>query len=1236
MNSRKYKYIILSSAILGSLGFASLTTYSDTVDSNQQQVTNKSELNTQSSVENTIQKISNPLNIQNNSTILPEEKPFDNKSNLIKSSPINNRSIPIGVTVESLGQEVIGEWLVNKYRYLTNGGTIQQTYYELVQYKGNSQYIEIPTMLERILDNVLIDTSNLDKIIPNYKDVKRISFSRNPYAYTIPAKVVNGKIQIVDKISFAYWSNLESFNGLNLDTSYIKDMSYLFSECTKLREVSFEGWDTRNVTSMQQMFFKCALLENIDLRTFNTPNLRTMEYMFAGCGASIIRMDNFTMNNVNNKYGLFNATPNGKELLVTTNESQLLNYDYSNRIPFKTPNLNANGGNFSNNITEKKYFESCAVRPEKLSIEEFNNFKNANTPTNSGFGGQFLGWKKEGTGSDSPQTVLDLLGTTYKAQWGNPNWDFEEDNSRILLTKYKGTSTEVVVPSNHNGKKIILKDINNSIIPTRITKFSIESSDKYKVSIENNDLNFAFDGNKQLQEVNLSGLDTSNITSMEVMFRNCTNLKKVDFSNCDTTNVTSMSYMFQDCSNLSDVKFTNISTQSLNNTSYMFSGCINLRVIDLSSFNLKDGLNDRGMFTTTEKTELLVLTKDQKLQNMNYDTRFNRIPLKGPSFNAGGGNFGNNQKIKNYFEKCAYDPSIITMDNFNQFKSGLRPTRKEFATNFVSWTPQSEESSNATSVLDLGNIVYKATWSDPNWDFIETDDKITLTKYKGQSTDINLVGELDGKNVELVDISTTVIPNKITKFLVKEKNNKKVSIKDTNLTRAFENNKNIVEVNLSGLEGTSIQSLDNMFNGCSNLIKVTLDGMNTQNVTNFKSIFYECQKLSEVNISQLNTQNVTDMSYLFYNCFKLSNINLSNWDTTKVTSMSRMFFNCPIESLDIRNFHTPVLKNTNRMFNGCSKLRIIRMDNFDMSKHTDSGAMFYRGGGTETLVVTNDYYLLNNHNFVGDNTYPFSKPVLNANGGKFVDQKGTKKYFERSAVTPEKLQLAQFEKFQSDNVPTKGDAVFRGWTESGTSKTDEGVLNLLDKTYTAIWKNTICNTSPDNKKIESIGPLGMVYLPQQFATNSTTLKDSGKQEILVNKSSSLNIGVRDITQSRDSWSMTGQLKWNSSSIPGAYIQLDANDNSIKINQNNNVNPYDADQDLTSANEEVMIGNAEEGHIKITSNSANTVMKANPEKKKDAIYDYNLGEVSLVIPDAGVVQDGNYSANLEWNLSNAPQ
>lgn len=1233
MNSRKYKYIILSSAILGSLGFASLTTYSDTVDSGQQQVLEKKDDSTQTKTEDNTNILSKDQDIENNTKSL---------SDSFKNSLLNktqSRSIHIGQTVQYEKELVIGDWLVKKYKYYYNSDSYKP-YYQLERYQGSSQDIQIPTALSESgfagLDNVLLDTSRLNTIIPNYQNVKKISFSRNSIANTPPAKVEDNKIVLVDKISFYKWSNLESFDGSNLDTSHIKDMSYMFSECNKLRETSFSGWNTENVTSMQQMFFGCSSIEKLDISNFSTPNLGTMEFMFAGCGASIIRMDNFNMSSVYNQYGIFNDTPQGKELLITTRDTQLLNYNYQGRIPFKTPKLNANGGQFTDNSLEKSYFVKCAVKPEVLNMDEFNRFQQNNIPVNTGFGNNFVGWEKINGSSSNPSSVLDLLDSTYIAKWENPNWVFEENSSRILLKQYKGQSNEVVVPSEHNGKKIILQDINSNVIPQRITKFSIQNVNENKVGIENSDLNNAFSGNNNLREVDLRGLDLSNIQQMQNMFINCSSLTTVNLSNANLSNVTNMSSMFKNCELLSKVDFSNVKSTAVTSTQEMFFECLNLKVIDLTSLSLKNVTNDSGMFTTSAEKELLFLTNDSKFYDMDYKKRFRRVPINGPKFVGNGGVFEGNITEKKYFEKCAYDPSIINMDKFNQFKSSLRPTRQEFATNFVSWIPQSKESSNVNSVLDLGNIVYKATWSDPNWEFTETDNEITLTKYKGSSNEIDLPAVLDNKQVTLTDINNSVIPTTVTKFILKEKNGRKVKVQDTNLSQGFLNNTNITEVNLSGLDSSSVTNLEELFKNCSNLLTVTLTGMNTQNVANFKSMFYECKKLSNVNVSNLNTESVTDMSYLFYNCYALKDINLDGWNTTKVQWMGRMFHNTPISYLNISHFITPVLKSTNRMFNGCNNLSLIRMDQFNMDNVNDSAAMFYRSGGTETLIVTNDVYLLNTHNFREDNTHPLSKPVLNADGGKFDNQQNTKKYFDNCAVIPEKLQLAQFDQFKNSNIPTKDNAVFRGWTESGTSKTDEGVLNLLDKTYTAIWKNTICNTSPDNKKIESTGPLGMVYLPQQFATNSTTLKDSGKQEILVNKSSSLNIGVRDITETNDSWNMTGQLKWNGSSISGAYIQLDANANSIKINQNDNVSPYDATRDLTSANEEIMIGNAEEGHIKITSDSANIVMKANPEKKKDAIYDYNLGEVSLVIPDAGVVKDGNYSANLEWNLSNAPQ
>ncbi|HHA4384238.1 TPA: BspA family leucine-rich repeat surface protein [Enterococcus faecium] len=1158
-------------------------------------------------------------------------------------------------------------------------------YYTLTEYIGTDRNIVVPNEIcgkpTKINLSSAFPLKNLGGSSP-WTNVTSVRFSNN-----------NGKKvkAIGNKIWFNSWSNMTEFDGSGLDTSNINDLEKTFENCSKLNRINISGWNTSNVTTMFDMFAKCSSLETIDIKNWNTSQLTNMQGIFYQCtnlknidlsswntehvtnmigtfnqcsnlnsvniknfntkkvnsmqdmfrkcdNLKIIDLSSFVLNNNTDTNGMF-YTLTDMELLVLTTDNTLktLNYqDKFNRIPLHGPILDANGGKFSDNTVRKKYFDRCAYEPTKIELTEFEKFKKENQPNNNGFAHDLLDWQKEGTGSDNPSTVLDILENTYKAKWGNINWEFEENESRVLLKKYIGESNEVVVPSNSNGKKVVLQDIDTSIIPKRVTKFSVEQSQNYKVGIVDNDLNFAFDGNNNLQEIDLRGLDTSNIIKMEVMFRNCTNLKKANFSNIDMSKVTAMDYNFQNCQKLTDVDFSNTNASALSDTRRMFTGCKKLKIIDLRSFQLTNNAKCSNMFFVDDPSELLVLTNDIKIQSLNYKTD-NRIPLDGVKLDGNGGFFSDKQKIKKYFEKCAYPPQKIELAELEKFKKENIPTRSEFATTFVNWIPEHDEPKEVKNVLDLGDIIYKAKWEDPNWEFFENEDKIILTKYKGNSNEITINAVLDGKNVEISDINNAVIPERITKFLLKEKNNQKVKVQDNSLYQAFLNNKNIIEVDLSGLESTNIINMEQLFKGCSNLVRVTLNGLDTHNVTNFKSMFYDCSKLSDVDISTLNTENVIDMSYLFYNCYALENIDLSGWDTAKVQWMGRMFHNTKISSLDIRHFKTPSLVSTNRMFNGCSKLKVIRMDNFDMSKVTDSAAMFYRGEGTETLVVTKDHQLLTTYRFNSDNTHPLTKPALNANGGSFENSQEVKYYFEKVAVLPEDLQLAKFEEFKNTNIPTKSNSVFRRWEETTSSKSsNEGVLDLLDKSYMAKWKNMICNTTVDNKKLNTVGNIGFVYLPEHFLTTETKLQDEGEQRIRFNKKQSLNIGVRDLSQSKSYWSVSGQLNWLRKEIPGAYIQIESNKDSIKKNINDNVNDFDSSHDLVDANEEVSTAPSNDGYLKITSSSVNRLIEANTDKTHDDIYDYNLGNASLVIPDTKYVQEGEHTATVEWNLTNAPQ
>ncbi|MBO6359194.1 BspA family leucine-rich repeat surface protein [Enterococcus casseliflavus] len=816
------------------------------------------------------------------------------------------------------------------------------------------------------------------------------------------------------------------------------------------------------------------------------------------------------------------------------------------------------------------------------------------------------------------------------------NWEYEENQEKIILIKYTGISKEISIPSRFDGKQVSLKSIDNDVLPRDIVKFSIQSSKDQVVLLESKVLDSAFIDCTNLKAVDLKGLDTSNVESMSQMFENCVQLKKVNMSDSNTKKVKSMDSMFKNCPELSEVDITNFDTSQVEEMQQMFFGCGSLSYVDLTSFSLQDKTATYQMFQSETVSELLVLTDDPKLLSMDM-SESNRTPLSGPVLKTLGGAFDNQKQVKKYFEQCIYPSSKISLNEFENFKRSNRPTRNDFATEFDSWKVLNESQTKVENVMDLLGTTYEARWQDSNWDFEETESEIVLNQYKGTSSEIKIPSEIDGKQVYLSDINTTVIPKTITKITIEETNHNKVKIKDSNLNKAFHNNKVLTEVDLRGVDTSNITNMSQFFQDCSNLQTVNLSGLDVSNVTTFKNMFYECKKLTEANLSSLNSSKVNDMSYMFYNCYDLEKLSLTNVNTTSVQTMEKMFHNCfirkNISELDLSSFYTPHLINTNRMFNGAKLPRVIRLDQFDMSKVTDSSAMFY-GNNQELLVVTSSS-ALRNYPFSVDRKSPIQTPHFDANGGTINNQNQVVNYFKNCTASPEELKLSAFDQFKSELIPQKEGAKFRGWTSKTTSE-PASVLDLLDETYYAVWKNLNCNTSLDNQKITSNGDIGFTYLPQKFEVPNVELLDFGTQVIPIKKSESLNIGIRDFSQRKSNWNLSGKLIWGDEAIPGAYVQLDAAEKNITKNINNNITDFNSDKDLIDANGEVVLSNESNSKLHLTANESIKIIEANQEKIHDDIYDYNLGEVSLVIPSAEQVKAGEFQAKVEWHLSNTPQ
>ena len=76
----------------------------------------------------------------------------------------------------------------------------------------------------------------------------------------------------------------------------------------------------------------------------------------------------------------------------------------------------------------------------------------------------------------------------------------------------------------------------------------------------------------------IKGLNTSNVTNMNGMFKECKNLEELDLSTFNTNNVKNMCGMFYGCSSLKELNLSNFNTNKVTNSyGNMFDRCANLK-----------------------------------------------------------------------------------------------------------------------------------------------------------------------------------------------------------------------------------------------------------------------------------------------------------------------------------------------------------------------------------------------------------------------------------------------------------------------------------------------------------------------------------------------------------------------------------------------------------------------------------------------------------------------------------
>ncbi|HAC4847924.1 TPA_asm: BspA family leucine-rich repeat surface protein, partial [Listeria monocytogenes] len=129
-----------------------------------------------------------------------------------------------------------------------------------------------------------------------------------------------------------------------------------------------------------------------------------------------------------------------------------------------------------------------------------------------------------------------------------------------------------------------------------------------------------FYGASGLTSLNLSNLDTRQVMNMTQMFREATSLTSLDLVNFDTSRVTNMTSMFYRATSLTSLDVSSFDTSRVTDMTSMFNGTINLTSLDVSSFDTSKVTNISYMFNGTWSLTSLDLSNfyTRQVTNMSF------------------------------------------------------------------------------------------------------------------------------------------------------------------------------------------------------------------------------------------------------------------------------------------------------------------------------------------------------------------------------------------------------------------------------------------------------------------------------------------------------------------------------------------------------------------------------------------------------------------------------------------
>ena len=445
---------------------------------------------------------------------------------------------------------------------------------------------------------------------------------------------------------------------------------------------------------------------------------------------------------------------------------------------------------------------------------------------------------------------------------------FEKDRFRVKAKRFKRSA---IFPENLENVKNIEDDDSDYEIKLwydAATETAYYYSESEKIFLNENcnsmfsDDMFGNYGSNNLEEIELTGFDTSKVKNMGLMFSYLKNLTQLDLSNFNTSNVTNMWAMFWGSEKIENLDLSNFDTSKVTTMNRMFSNMKNLTSLNISGFNTRNVINMSEMFMGASGMTSLNISTFNTENTTDMSSMFSGMSSLS-NLNISSFDTRNVENMSGMFEHV----KMLTHLDLSSFNTSKVKTMERMFYDMRGLISLNLSSFNTKNVENMRLMFREA---------------IMLSDLDLSSFDTSNVKDMDSMFYLMESLTNLDISNFRTP--------KVVSMNKMFCYTALSN------INLTKFDTSKVLDMSFMFNNMKKLETLDLSNFDTREVTAMYAMFYNTPNLTSLDISNFNTEKVTTMGYIFgiaqtlENVDKLEKIYVNNdFNTSNITGSDRMF-----------------------------------------------------------------------------------------------------------------------------------------------------------------------------------------------------------------------------------------------------------------------------------------------------------------------------------------------------------